>query len=118
MCLFVFVFHTQREISMLALLTVGAALVLKTSATPKPKLHAAAIRALPGDPSLVLHTSANLGDNKVTFMKACWCSNAIATTLSKPESYVRGQGWLRTTSKLVSRESLNQVVRLSRPPVF
>ena len=40
MCLFVFVFHTQREISMLALLTVGAALVLKTPATPKPKLHA------------------------------------------------------------------------------
>ena len=92
MCLFVFVFHTQRETSMLALLTVGAALVLKTPATPKPKLHAAAIRALPGDPSLVLHTSASLGDNKVTFMKAC--SNAIATTLSKPESYVRGQGWL------------------------
>ena len=71
---------------MLTLLTVSAALVLKTPAAPKPTLDAAAIRALPGDPSLVLHTSASLGDNKVTFMKAC--SNAIATTLSKPESYV------------------------------
>ena len=77
---------------MLALLTVSAALVLKTPAVPKPKLDAAAMRALPGDPSLVLHTSASLGDKKVTFMKAC--SKAIATTLSKPESYVRGRGWL------------------------
>ena len=77
---------------MLALLTVGAALVLKTPVSPKPKLDAAAMRALPGDPSLVLHTSARLGDKKVAFMKAC--SKAIATTLSKPESYVRGQGWL------------------------
>ena len=49
-----------------------------------------------GDPSLVLHTSASLGDKKVAFMKAC--SKAIATTLCngipEPESYVRGQGWL------------------------
>jgi len=71
---------------LLALLTVGAALVLKTPAAPKPKLDAAAIRALPGDPSLVLHTSATLGTEKVAFMKAC--SKAIATTLSKPETYV------------------------------
>ena len=38
------------------------------------------------DPSLVLHTSAGLGDKKVEFMKAC--SKAIASCLSKPESYV------------------------------
>ena len=67
---------------MLALLSiVSDGLVLKTPCT------AASMQALPGDPSLVLHTSASLGDKKVTFMKAC--SKAIASTLSKPESYVR-----------------------------
>ena len=67
---------------MLALLSiVSDGLVLKTPCT------AASMQALPGDPSLVLHTSASLGDKKVAFMKAC--SKAIASTLSKPESYVR-----------------------------
>ena len=60
---------------------VSDGLVLKTPCT------AASMQALPGDPSLVLHTSASLGDKKVAFMKAC--SKAIASTLSKPESYVR-----------------------------
>lgn len=82
---------------MLALLTVGAALVLKTP-TLKPKLDAAAIQALPGDPSLVLHTSASLGDKKVAFMKAC--SKAIATTLSKPEAYVRASESIPPTGPL------------------
>ena len=71
---------------MLPLLALGAALILKTPATPKPKLDTAAVLALPGDPSLVLHTSASLGNKKVAFMKDC--SKAIATTLSKPEAYV------------------------------
>ena len=67
---------------MLAFLSiVSDGLVLKTPCT------AASMQALPGDPSLVLHTSASLGDKKVAFMKAC--SKAIASTLSKPESYVR-----------------------------
>ena len=67
---------------MLAFLSVmSAGLVLK------PPCTASSMQALPGDPSLVLHTSASLGDKKVDFMKAC--SKAIASTLSKPESYVR-----------------------------
>ena len=69
---------------MLAFLSVmSAGLVLK------PPCTAISMQALPGDPSLVLHTSASLGDKKVAFMKAC--SKAIASTLSKPESYVRAQ---------------------------
>ena len=42
--------------------------------------------ALPGDPSLILVTNIDLGDNKVEFMKAC--SKAICKTTGKPEAYV------------------------------
>ena len=48
--------------------------------------HALRSTSTGSDPSLVLHTSAGLGDKKVEFMKAC--SKAIASCLSKPESYV------------------------------
>ena len=39
-----------------------------------------------GDPSIVLHTNARMGDKKKAFMKAV--SKALATSLSKPESFV------------------------------
>lgn len=42
--------------------------------------------ALPGDPSLILVTNIDLGDDKVEFMKAC--SKAICKTTGKPEAYV------------------------------
>jgi phenylpyruvate tautomerase len=42
---------------------------------------------LPGDPSLVVHTSASLGEEgKKAFLTAA--SKAVASCLSKPESYV------------------------------
>lgn len=41
---------------------------------------------LPGDPSLVVFTNVSLGDQKTKFMKAA--SEAVASSLSKPESYV------------------------------
>ena len=41
---------------------------------------------LPGDPSLVLQTNVDLGNEKMNIMKAC--SKAVASCLGKPESYV------------------------------
>lgn len=41
---------------------------------------------LPGDPSLLLTTNVDLGDQKLPIMKAC--SKAIAKHTGKPESYV------------------------------
>jgi len=39
-----------------------------------------------GDPSLILTTNVDLGENKMAFMKAA--SKAVAKGLGKPESYV------------------------------
>ena len=39
-----------------------------------------------GDPSLILTTNVDLGENKMAFMKAV--SKAVAKGLGKPESYV------------------------------
>jgi hypothetical protein len=41
---------------------------------------------LPGDPSLILTTNVNLGEQKLGVMKLC--SKAIAEHTGKPESYV------------------------------
>ena len=63
---------------------------LVINAKSNPSRHAAPCMAvdpstLPGDPSLVLTTNVKIS-SKVEFMQAC--SKAIASCLSKPESYV------------------------------
>lgn len=42
--------------------------------------------SLPGDPSLVVFTNVSLGSKKPEFLKAA--SEAVAASLSKPESFV------------------------------
>lgn len=44
------------------------------------------LRALPGDPSLVVHTNVDMGSKKRAFMLAA--SRSVAEVLKKPESYV------------------------------
>ena len=56
----------------------------KMSATTQPHHHP--FCDLPGDPSLLLTTNVDLGDQKLAIMKAC--SKAIAKHTGKPESYV------------------------------
>jgi len=57
--------------------------VVTASLTPGSKCFS----QLPGDPSLVLHTSVKMDkEKKMKFMKEC--SALIAATYSKPESYV------------------------------
>ena len=79
----------------LALLSSSATALTLPRASPRapaPRASAAAplspaqLQALPGDPSLILHVSVSLGDGKKELMKAA--SKAIASSLSKPESYV------------------------------
>uniref|UniRef100_A0A7S1UJE6 L-dopachrome isomerase n=1 Tax=Phaeomonas parva TaxID=124430 RepID=A0A7S1UJE6_9STRA len=50
------------------------------------RASAADVASLPGDPSLVLTTSVDLGDKKLEVMKAL--SKAIVEVTGKPESYV------------------------------
>ena len=79
---------------MLSLILTATAFTLPARrVSPRTRSRPVALQAdevcfsdLPGDPSLLLNVNVALGDGKADFMKAC--SAAIASTLSKPESYV------------------------------
>lgn len=51
-----------------------------SACAPGPYAH------LPGDPGVILYTNVTMGDKKMAFMKAV--SQAVASCLGKPESYV------------------------------
>eukprot|EP00966_Prymnesium_polylepis_P293262 6773569-Prymnesium_polylepis.1 len=73
--------------SLLALLSLsGAVSALRIPGSP-PKAGSSVsnLASLPGDPSLVLNTNVVIAE-KLEFMKAA--SKIVATTLSKPESFV------------------------------
>lgn len=77
----------RNELNILVLVaSICDSAALNVPSPPPRPLSAAQLQALPGDPSLILHTTVSLGDEKKAFMKAA--SAAIAATLSKPESYV------------------------------
>ncbi|GMH84535.1 hypothetical protein TrST_g1314 [Triparma strigata] len=72
-----------------ALLTSASAWVPSTSAFRRSLALASAKDSIcdsPGDPSMILNVSVDLGDKKVEVMKGI--SAAIAATTGKPESYV------------------------------
>ena len=73
-------------VSRLSWLLVGLSTASALRITASPKMNANVHPStLPGDPSLILNTNVKISE-KLEFMKAA--SKIIATTLSKPETYV------------------------------
>ena len=90
-----FTFHTATTMTAKGLLLLQLALTLLSSplslvyaftmsSTPTTGRHPHC--DLPGDPSLILQTNVDLGDEKAAILKEL--SALVATSLGKPESYV------------------------------
>lgn len=57
-----------------------------TTAAPASACMPGPYAHLPGDPGVILYTNVTMGDKKMAFMKGV--SQAVASCLGKPESYV------------------------------